>query len=500
MLKCCIKKSDFVGTEEVEKALTEMEKLVVKLPTLTVPIEGESMVMYVSVVEEAVIADLLAERGNKQIPIYFVGRALQSPETNYTPMEKLILALVHVARRLRAALILTSPDKVEFTYALYFEFKASNNEAKYEAFLARLRIAVPRSQNKQASALNKMASVSFAHLMKKLLVEVLPCKSIEEIEVMAVVEETGSTWMTPIKEYLENRTLPEEKGKAWRLRERAMQYVLLEGTLYQKSFLGPWLRYVGPEQANYMIREIHKGSCSMHSGPMSVVTKAMQLGFGLPGEIISDNRKQFRDEPFKTWCEKLSITQHFATVKHPQSNELVERANRSLDEGIKAWLGKDNKDWVEEFPYVLWAYQTMVKSSNENTLFSLTYDTEAVIPVKIGMSSLRCSMVDKNKNDEGLLLNLNLLQERRELAVIAEEKHKRKMEGYYNSKVWSNILRLEDLVYHNNEASKKEDTGKLGPKWEGPYEVTEALRDGAYKLWDQEGNQLPRTWNITDLK
>ncbi|GKD28721.1 reverse transcriptase domain-containing protein [Tanacetum coccineum] len=271
-----------------------------------------------------------------------------------------------------------------------------------------------------------MASISYAHLTKKLLVEVLPCKSIEEIEVMTVVKETGSTWMTPIKEYLENRTLPKEKGKAWRLRAKAMQYVLLEGTLYQKSFLGPW--------------------------------------FGLPGEIISDNRKQFRDDPFKTWCEKLSITQHFATVKHPQSNELVERANMSLDEGIKAWLCKDNKDWVEEFPQVLWAYRTMVKSSNKNTLFLLTYDTEAVIPVEIGMPSLGCSMVDKNKNDEGLLLNPDLLRERRELAVIAEEKHKRKIEGYYISKVRSNILRLEDLVYHNNEASKKEDTGKLGPK------------------------------------
>ncbi|GJR10706.1 reverse transcriptase domain-containing protein [Tanacetum coccineum] len=53
-------------------------------------------------------------------------------------------------------------------------------------------------------------------------------------------------------------------------------------------------------------------------------------GFGLPGEIISDNGKQFRDNPFKDWCEKLCIRQCFASVKHPQANGLVERANRSL--------------------------------------------------------------------------------------------------------------------------------------------------------------------------
>ncbi|GKD15735.1 hypothetical protein Tco_1200142 [Tanacetum coccineum] len=43
-------------------------------------------------------------------------------------------------------------------------------------------------------------------------------------------------------------------------------------------------------------------------------------------------------------------------------------------------------------------------------------------------------------------------------------------------------------------------TGKLGPKWEGPHEVTEALGKGAYKLCDMDGRELPRTWNICNLK
>ncbi|GKF31106.1 reverse transcriptase domain-containing protein, partial [Tanacetum coccineum] len=94
---------------------------------------------------------------------------------------------------------------------------------------------------------------------------------------------------------------------------------------------------------------------------------------------ISDNGKQFRDNPFRDWCEKLCIQQHFASVKHPQTNGLVERANRSLGEGIKARLGKDNKNWLEEISHVLWAHRTMIKSSNGDTPFSLTYRTEAVI-------------------------------------------------------------------------------------------------------------------------
>ncbi|GKG55402.1 hypothetical protein Tco_0572042, partial [Tanacetum coccineum] len=74
--------------------------------------------------------------------------------------------------------------------------------------------------------------------------------------------------------------------------------------------------------------------------------------------------------------------------------------------------------------------------------------------------------------DEALEINLDLLEERREQAAIREAKSQAKMERYYNSKVRSISFKLVDLVYRNNDESRAEDIGKLGPKWEGPYEVT----------------------------
>ncbi|GJR73866.1 reverse transcriptase domain-containing protein [Tanacetum coccineum] len=458
---------------------------------------------------------------------------------------------------------------------------------------------VPRSENKKADALSKIASTSFAHLSKQVLVEELKEKSIHEKEVLAIVEEEEQTWMTPIYEYLTKEILPEDKKKARVVRRKASRYTIINGTLYKKSFLGPWLRCVRPLQANYVLREIHEGSCSMHSGPRSVVAKAIRTGyywptmhtdarklirecndcqvhrpiprnpqqnltpitspwpfykwgidiagpfpegpgkvkflivaidyftkwieakpvatitgnqvkkfvwdnivcrFGLPGEIVSDNGKQFRDNPFKDWCEKLCIRQCFASVKHPQANGLVERANRSLGEGIKARLDERSKDWIGELSHVLWAHRTMIKSSNGETPFSLTYGTEAVIPAEIGMPTLQTAEVDLTKNDEALEINLDLIEEKREQAAIQEAKSKAKMEKYYNSKVRSTSFRPGDMVYRSNDASHAKDGGKLGPKWEGPYEVTESLGKGAYKLKDRNGNKLLRTWNICNLK
>ncbi|GKD72631.1 reverse transcriptase domain-containing protein [Tanacetum coccineum] len=411
-----------------------------------------------------------------------------------------------------AGLILTNPEGVEFTYAMRFRFVATNNEAEYEAL-----IAVPWLENKKADALSKIASTSFAHLSKQVLVEELKEKSIHEREVLAIVEEEEQTWMTPIYEYLTKEILSEDKKKARVVRRKASRYIIINGTLYKKSFLEPWLRCVRSLQANYVLREIHEGSCRMHSGPRSVVAKAIRTGyywpimhtdarklirecndcqvhcpiprnqqqnltpitslwpfykwgidiagpfpegpgkvkflivaidyftkwieakpvatitgnqvkkfvwdnivcrFGLPGEIVSDNGKQFRDNPFKDWCEKLCIRQCFASVKHPQANGLVERANRSLGEGIKARLDERSKDWIGELSHVLWAHHTMIKSSNGETPFSLTYGTEVVILAEIGMPTLWTAETDLTKNDEALGINLDLIEEKREQAAI----------------------------------------------------------------------------------
>ncbi|GKA21154.1 reverse transcriptase domain-containing protein [Tanacetum coccineum] len=172
---------------------------------------------------------------------------------------------------------------------------------------------------------------------------------------------------------------------------------------------------------------------------------------------------------------------------------------RSLGEGIKARLGEGNNNWIEELPHVLWAHRTMIMSSHDDTPFSLTYGTEAVIPVEIGMPTYRTTVVDAIQNDEELQLNLDLLEERRERAAIREAKAKLKMK-YYNARVRDITLRPREFVYRSNDASHAANGGKLGPNWEGPFEVTKALGDGAYKLRSTDGKILLTTWNIANLK
>ncbi|GJX25902.1 reverse transcriptase domain-containing protein, partial [Tanacetum coccineum] len=179
---------------------------------------------------------------------------------------------------------------------------------------------------------------------------ILKEKYIQEKEVEAIVEEEGPIWITPIIAYLKDGTIPDDRKEASKLRIKAKQYELLEGVLYRQSFLKTLLRtavHGGQGYAIGILLADHASGCPRYD--TRIRTRKGQVFDSRHGLFHKMDRGKSRgnnhcDNPFKDWCEKFNITQRFASVKHLQSNGLVERANRSLGEGIKARLGKGNKN------------------------------------------------------------------------------------------------------------------------------------------------------------
>nr|KAJ0209548.1 hypothetical protein LSAT_V11C400176310 [Lactuca sativa] len=74
------------------------------------------------------------------------------------------------------------------TYALCFDFECSNNKVEYEALIACLKLAVGIDVSKvKVGALSKLVWLVFNHLAKKVLVDILPRKSIEGDEQEQIV-------------------------------------------------------------------------------------------------------------------------------------------------------------------------------------------------------------------------------------------------------------------------------------------------------------------------
>ena len=84
--------------------------------------------------------------------------------------------------------------------------------------------------------------------------------------------------------------------------------------------------------------------------------------------------------------------------------------------GIKKRLDDEKGKWVEEL--CLWTYRTTSHRFTRETPFSMTYGVEVVIPLKTRFPTLRMSSFISSNNDELLGKSLDLIEERRESAMV----------------------------------------------------------------------------------
>ena len=94
--------------------------------------------------------------------------------------------------------------------------------------------------------------------------------------------ENEENWMTPIVSYLKDGKLSKGKDEARKLKVRAARYFLMEEVLYKIGFSQPYLRCLAPDEANYVLREVHEGACENHSRARSFIHKVIRAGYYWP--------------------------------------------------------------------------------------------------------------------------------------------------------------------------------------------------------------------------
>ena len=216
---------------------------------------------------------------------------------------------------------------------------------------------------------------------------------------------------------------------------------------------------------------------------------------------MSDNGKQFDNPKFRDFCVELGIKNYYSSPVHPQSNGQAEVTFRTLKATLKTKLEDLKGKWVEYLPEVLRAYRTTRKSATQETSFALAFGTEAMAPVEIELKSTRIELASVEHNEEALRLNLDLLDEKRDLVLKRTEDYQRKTARYYDQKVKPRSYKSGDLVLKKLLPARKNLThGKLGPNCEGPYIVSRVIRPGNYELQIEEGKVIPHSWNAEHLK
>ena len=101
---------------------------------------------------------------------------------------------------------------------------------------------------------------------------------------------------------------------------------------------------------------------------------------------------------------------------------------------------------MEELPHVLWMYRTTLRRSTGETPFSMTYRAEAIIPLETGFLTTRTSSFNPEDNDEQLTRSLDLIEEKRENAMVQLAYYQQKLNQSYDANVKLRPSAPGDLV------------------------------------------------------
>ena len=155
---------------------------------------------------------------------------------------------------------------------------------------------------------------------------------------------------------------------------------------------------------------------------------------------------------------------------------------------------------MEELLEVLWAYRTTARRPTGISPFALTYGIDAIIPMEIGMPTLRTDM-PKQSNTEFIIKELNTTDELRETAAIRIASYHHRLANISNRRVKPRVFQPGNLVLRKIfENTTDPMAGKFQANWEGPYIVKQVGKSESYALDKLDGTHVPRLWNVMHLR
>ena len=99
---------------------------------------------------------------------------------------------------------------------------------------------------------------------------------------LLTMEPQEGCWITELRSYLTQGTLPEKEEEAERVARQATAYCIKDGELYRRRPNGVSLRYIYREQGKELLKDIHGGDCGHHSSSQTLVGEAFRGGFYWP--------------------------------------------------------------------------------------------------------------------------------------------------------------------------------------------------------------------------
>ncbi|XP_074560459.1 uncharacterized protein LOC141816607 [Curcuma longa] len=121
---------------------------------------------------------------------------------------------------------------------------------------------IPQTENSKADELARLASVVTEWTDEGPITQIAFIAQIDQTELVAELDD----WRSPLLNFLQTGATPAGPDQAKILRRRAARFTLVGDQLYRRAFSCPLLKCVGPEDAEYILREAHQGCWKITQG------------------------------------------------------------------------------------------------------------------------------------------------------------------------------------------------------------------------------------------
>ena len=216
---------------------------------------------------------------------------------------------------------------------------------------------------------------------------------------------------------------------------------------------------------------------------------------GIPSQILTDQGSVFTSKLMKQLCGILGIKHIKSSPYHPESNGCLERWHATLKSALRKYPEKYS-DWDRLVKYILFACRAAPHANTGYSPFELVFGRQLRGPLDIVhegwmdgdlLQSSAVEWIDRLRGKLALVW---------EVAVAKEGKAKDKMahKSARNAKL-RHFFRGDQVLVRVVDPG-----GKLGDRWDGPYEVESKVADVTYRLAVPNKRKKSITAHINRLK
>ena len=209
--------------------------------------------------------------------------------------------------------------------------------------------------------------------------------------------------------------------------------------------------------------------------------------FGCPERLHSDRGSNFTSKVFQAMATELQIERSLTTPYHPQGNAIIERTNRTLEDGLAKFVAKNQADWSKQLKYVLMAYRSSVHATTNYSPFYLVFGAAMRLPIDY-MFPTETTKAFPTPSDYTLNLR-SQMQKAYETVRHTMSREQERQRTYYGKKACGPEYAEGDEVMLFKNAVAKGDTKKLSYFYEGPMVIKKKVSDVTYIIEDKKSGK-----------